>query len=441
MSLFLVYVILMPSAGRYDTGSISRPTSVDAGDYGLLGLRTWLDKAGIRTLSLKSRYNKLSDDTRLPRRGNLLITSLPHGLPARTRELESLHAWLAEGNYALILSAQYDRPDWANLGMLRFASADTDDVLEEFGFEFRYPKQEKQEDQAAAKPETEAAQNPAPSQESPGFFSRLLQEDPARKRLIPQRAPTMLLPQLRHSRTRAVTAVETTSYGFNGPPLTTAEDSLAMALGLLKNRETGDAVFWEATVGKGGFWLSAYPDLFGNLTLGRADNSKLLANLLAFGLQPDGSVVFDDFHFGISDLYDPQAFFADKRLHHTLLFILGFWILYLLGYSNRLGPPAAVARAPRASDFVETLGGLFARRLSALAVARGLIRQFYNEVRALYRLPENGQPVWDRLASRHARADNDLEQLRAMAEGCERGRAPKLHHLISTLQRIRKEPR
>jgi hypothetical protein len=448
LSLLLVYVLLTPREIDHGTERISRPTSVDAGDYGLLGLKTWLEKSGVPTLSWMSRYERLRADASLPAHGNLLITSLPHGVPARARELRELYQWLYAGNHILFLAAEYDSPDWSPLSFMRFSSVDTDEVLRQFGFEFRYPETAEND---AAKKEADTEENAEPSEqaeESPGFFRGMLEGDLVEVKAVLPREQLALIPILDHPRLRAVKSVETKIFDTGNlrlkrenPPLAAAENSYALALGLLRHPETGEAVFWEAPLGKGAVWLSAYPDLFGNLTLGMADNSKLLANLLTFALKPGGYVLFDDFHFGISRLYDPQAFFADKRLHYTLLFIVGFWIVYLLGYTNRLGPPARPAHVPKASDFVEVVAGLCARRLSATAVTRGLTAHFFNEVRALYHMPENGQPLWELLEARFAFAGKDLDLLRVMVANCDRGRPPKLQDLISVLQKLRKQLR
>jgi hypothetical protein len=450
LSLLAVYVLLTPRGTNYGTEQISLPTSVDAGDHGLLGLKTWLERAGIRSLSWRSRYERLWEDPRLPAQGNLLITSLPHGVPARARELRSLNQWLYAGNHILFLVAEYDAPDWAPLSLMQFSSMDTGEVLREFGFEFRYPEKDDDKKEAEAKAEVERKDTETAEQEekSSGFFRGLLEEDFAATKAVLPRESTALAPLLDHPRLRAVKTVETKIFATGtlgpareNPPLTAAEDSHALALGLLQHHETGEAVFWEAPLGNGAIWLSAYPDLFGNLTLGMADNSRLLANLLTFALESEGYVLFDDFHFGISELYDPKAFFADNRLHYTLFFILGFWTVYLLGYTNRLRPPVKPLHTPKASDFVEVVAGLYARRLSVTAVTRGLTAHFFNEVRALYHMPENGEPLWGLLEARFAFASKNLDLLRVMVANCERGRPPKLQDLISVLQKLRKELR
>ncbi len=455
LSLLLVYVLLTPRGAHNGLEQISRPASVDAGDYGLLGLKTWLEKAGIRSLSWRSRYERLREDARLPAQGNVLITSLPHGVPARTRELRSLQEWLYAGNHILFLAAEYDAPAWAPLGFMQFSSMDTDEVLKQFGFEFSHPEEkEKDETDGGAKDadtdvEKHAGKHAETQEEkSPGFFRGLLEQDLAGVKGVLPREPLSLIPVLDHPRLRAVKSVETRVFETRAlrlerknPPLTATKGSYVLALALLQHPETGEAVFWEAPLGKGAVWLSAYPDMFGNLTLGMGDNSKFLANVLTFALEPDGYVLFDDFHFGISELYDPQAFFADNRLHYTLFFIFGFWIVYLLGYTNRLRPPVKPSHPPKASDFVEVVAGLCARRLSPTAVTRGLTGHFFNEVRALYHMPENGQPLWDLLEARFAFANKNLELLRVMVANCDRGRPPKLQDLISVLQKLRKELR
>jgi hypothetical protein len=193
-------------------------------------------------------------------------------------------------------------------------------------------------------------------------------------------------------------------------------------------------------VGSGRLWVSRYPGLFGNAALGEADNARLLANVLGSALGPDGVVLFDDMHQGLSDLYDPQAFFADPRLHNTLLFIFGFWMLYVIGYSNRLGPPAPSQPAvSRQADLVRAVGGLFARRLRPHTVAERLYVHFFDEIRGRRGLPTNGQPVWQMLRLSPRLDRERLEQLMRMYERTRSGHAPDLMMLSEQLRLARKD--
>lgn len=423
--LFIVVVLLMPPATH--TLPASKPLSTDRGDFGLMGLKRWLEHNGIETVSLRRRYTALAD---IAGAGpSLLITSLPHGVPARSRELQALQEWVESGNTVLLLTSARDMPEWRWMGKVRFGAADTPRVLRRFGFEFDHPDDGDAEetgnagnDAGAEKPDEGASLKKALAAAVEG----------------PKRHELSLRPRLDHPRVRGVREVTTRSL-FEQPGevrLSGLEES-NLALALLEHRDSGQPVFWEAPLGRGLVWVSAYPDLFGNITLGEADNARFLTGLLRAGLGESGRVVFDDFHFGLSDLYDPAAFFADRRLHATLLFILAFWFAYVLGRTNRLAPPRTRRPAPRESDFVEALAGLCARRLKRRAVAAGLAAHFFNELRRRHRRPENGRPAWE-LLDRHAAVPaDDLREFRRLVEAAESGGAVRLNRFTRLMNNIR----
>ena len=42
-------------------------------------------------------------------------------------------------------------------------------------------------------------------------------------------------------------------------------------------------------------------------------------------------MIIDDAHQGLVSFYDPDKFFGDSRLHRTLLWLLGLWLVFVLG--------------------------------------------------------------------------------------------------------------
>jgi hypothetical protein len=195
---------------------------------------------------------------------------------------------------------------------------------------------------------------------------------------------------------------------------------------------------WEFRAGAGGGWISSHPDLFGNVTLGLADNARLFANLAASALGEDGHIIFDDMHFGVSDLYDPDNFFRDPRLHNTLLFLGLFWLLYLFGYSNRLAPPAQRDVPPRASEFVEAMAGFFARRLNTSAVGRGILEHFYSDMRGRYRVSDPHTPVWELLRNTSTVRKGDIQILEQLAHHIGNHSKINLIRLTRIIDRIKR---
>jgi hypothetical protein len=157
---------------------------------------------------------------------------------------------------------------------------------------------------------------------------------------------------------------------------------------------------------------------------------------VASSLGPDGWVIFDDMHQGLTEVYDPSAFFGDARLRATLWFIVGFWLIYVAGHSNRIAPLVRRLERPRAVDFVRAVGGLFARRLSGREVALGLLRHFFAELRGA-RAGADGID-WELLARYPRVPRSRIDELRGLHSGLAQGRAPDLVRLNNLINNIRK---
>jgi hypothetical protein len=364
-ALYVAITLLTPPAPP-DFNKPTHPLTNEAGDNGLLGLKTWLEQGGVPIFSLRRRYDVLAREAQLAATGNLLIVALPQLNPTRESELEALKAWLEKGNNALILVEGN-----------RESANESDVFLWGLGYSLVID----------GGVDNEAAQKAA--------------------------RESVTLQATGHPVLVGVSDVEIDQpIGDLDWRLEELED-VGPSLMLLRHVRGKAPAFWETSRNKSRIWISAYRDLFSNRMLGKQDNARLIANLISASLGAGGKVIFDDMHQGLSDLYDPEAFFKDARLHNTLWFLLGFWLLYLLGHTNRIAPPATGRTPPRAADFIHTVGGFFARRLTQRAAARALYRHFFNEIRARCGLPLNGQPVWERLASYPRVDQNNLRTLRA----------------------------
>jgi hypothetical protein len=215
-----------------------------------------------------------------------------------------------------------------------------------------------------------------------------------------------------------------------------SKEKFRTSLVLLEDPLTRSPAFWQVRIGEGSGWISGYADLFGNAALGAGDNARLLANIVAGSLGADGWVIFDDMHQGLTEVYDPSAFFSDARLHATLWFIVGFWLIYIVGRSNRVAPLIRPPELPRAVDFVRAVGGLFARRLAGREVALGLLRHFFAEVRGA---GAGADAIdWELLARYPRVPRNRIDELRAMHAGLAQGRTPDLVRLNNLINSIRK---
>ncbi len=433
-ALVIVVALLVPTAPP--TTPVSLPTSIDAGRYGLLGLKRWLDYNHIANHSLQTRYDGLFADAQITDRGNLLILFTPTTVAARAQELDFLLYWLAQGNDALVLNAVSDVPPWA----MTSGMSSSPDVLEQLGFRLL----------AVATENTQASGTTDATHENREFeqenvdatsvsmgdrlralsakFAMLERQEAA---LTPALHPYPLVKDINHLGVHLLPALQT-------PLELGGVDAARSALVVLHDTERR-AALWETRVGAGRLWISRFADLFGNVTLGKQDNAAFLANLIAYSLQPGGQVIFDDMHFGVSSLYDPQAFFGDSRLHHTLWFILGFWLLYVVGHGSRFAPQLTPPPEVRGVDFSYAVGDYFARALDKRGAALALFQHFFNDVRAHGNMPLSGEPVWEELRQHPRVSMQSVTALQDMYQGLNRRKYCNLIKLRNQLLTVRRQ--
>ena len=412
LALYLLVALLMPRQPA--SGNVSLPTSVDAGTDGFLGLKRWLDKAGVPALSLRERYTRLAELKNAAERGNLLIVSLPQAGPGRVQELADLRRWLNAGNDILVLAAVNDWPEW----LRQVPGGDISGFTESLGFRFTV--------------------QPSASEETPKPKRQELKE--ALKQVRDGLKPTeqIAIPADPHPLLTGVREI-----GLQARPM--GDPRVLEGLGprytdnLLKDRETGTPVLWRLRIGAGNAWVFSHAGVFGNASLGERDHARLLANLLGLALRDKGAVIFDDMHQGLSALYDPSAFFRDPRLHHTLWFALGLWLLWVMGHGNRLGPVMQRTRPVAAVDLVRAVGGFFARRLNERGAAQRLLQQFLAEVCAQLGWPRDPRNAWTRLAEQPGLDARALAGVRAQQERLRAGLSPDLPALCNDLAQLRKD--
>jgi len=424
LSVLVVVMLIMPPTDP-SKARVSKPTSTDRGEFGLKGLKTWADANQIPTLSLRKRFDAFVDEQTTSPTGNLLITSLPHKDKRNDDEFDALSQWLEDGNFILVMAAHDDRPDWAFINQGSFYG------LEEVGMDFEeFEPESEYIDESAV-----TTDNESDDKENKLDIAETIRE---MRELTKERESISFKSANPHPLLRNVDRVETT-YHDRWPVENTILKGMEenrFALPLLQQEGEKENVFWEVRQGKGGAWVSSYPDLFGNVTLGKADNARLFANIVNVALGDNGTIIFEDFRFGLSELYNPDAFFADRRLHYTLFFLGALWIVYALGRTNRLAPVVEQERKTQAADFVGAMAGLHARRSDRRSIRQGLLKQFFNRVRQRYNLPRNGEQVWDLLNQHAGVANGDVSRLRKLAEKTGRFSHRELQKLSSRIQHM-----
>lgn len=318
----------------------SWPTSADRGPNGYAALHDWLDATNIGVETLRDAI----DDESLafvPGR-RLLITTLPHRRAMTSEERRRLRAWVGDGNTLLVMAALNDSPDWiarvntstflddvSNLTRVRF-----EPVFDEAGDEVLV---------GGTGNETSIVLN--------GFDAH---------------------PLLGHGDTFEGVSDDVTGVWE------ALRDPLHLRIPVASEAQHGPNAILHLPSGNGQIFVVALGSMLTNRAIGRADNRHFIASLVRHHV--DGGVIFDDFHQGLSTIYDPAALFRDPRLYVSILFVLAAWFVYMVGTWNRLAPAREEATEPGQLDFVQAVGGFLARKLDPVESGRMMFATRFAEI-------------------------------------------------------------
>jgi hypothetical protein len=414
LGALLLFASLFLRGEQIEHQHATPPTSVERGANGLRGALSWLTGEGIRTASLRERFDSLAARGDLPAAGNLLIVTTPVVTPLRPSEVSALNRWVGSGNTLLVLAALSDRPDWALAGSAR---ADLNLLT---GLEVV----------SRAPPAYRAGVRPgaARSARRRGVLGLLPLAEPLRSTLVANRTHPYL--------SGVSAAVALSDYPPEAWEVKIPRSGFVLSLA--HQRELGEGVLWLRPVGAGRVLVSAFGSLFTNRALGLADNARLLANIVSASLAPGGVVLFDDEHQGLAAAYDPAKFYRDRRLYATLGVVTAVWLAWVLG-ATRLRLPASRTPAPREAELVRATGIFLARVLRPAAAARRMFELFFLRLRPRARrtAPEEGLP-WQWLEQHPRLRLADVRQLRAWyADAYADRRVPltRLHNLLTRTER------
>jgi len=419
----LFYAFFIGDAGRDDENAPSRPLSTESRPNGYRGLADWLAAGDIRTESLRHRYDWLpSAANGLPRTGNVLIVSLPTARDVRNRETSDLTDWVRQGNTLVIVAGLFDTPEWGVEG---------GDILGDLKrmtlLDFKvYEPEDKNDDSGDSDGPGESDGSASPASEAAANLARLL--SPKAERMSPRGA---------HPLTAGVEAVSALSEYWSYKFTVSSPDEGAV-LELMDDVGTGLPALWAGPLGSGTIVISAYGSIFTNKLLGHADNARLMSNLIAWRLAPQGVVLFDDMHQGASSFYDPEAFFDDSRLHATFWWIIGLWFVWaVLATKLRVVQPALGPL--REVGFIRAIGNFFARTVPVVAVGERLCAHLFNDIRQRLGWPQNGEPVWDWLRSLTAVPASEVMALERMHSRLAAGHKVDLSRLQNLILSVRKQ--
>jgi hypothetical protein len=427
LALFYVLFLHRPSQPQEQ---VTRPITTEKGPNGYLALMRWFEAIGVQPVSLRERFQALGELEGAPATGNLLISTAPHRYPMRDSEAAPLRDWISAGNTLLVVAGLSDTPEWS---MGEGLDADFMKHMEAMtGLRF---VQADDETPAAADEETTQAAAETESADKPETANPVPLANPFQKLDEPLRFS--MAPNGEHPLLRGVKRVDALSEYATAKWRVSTSTMSDLVLELASDPQTGEPVLWLARYGDGQILVSAYGSVFVNKLLGEQDNARLLANIVRWSLGPRGRVVIDDAHQGLVAFYDPEKFFGDRRLHASLWWLLGLWLVFVLG-SQRLRALDSRWQPIDITSFVRASGGFLARVLQPATAAQQLFTNFFNDLRRRTGQPVNGAPLWDWLASRSSVAASDLQQLRDLHQRAQRGRRidlPKLQNLLIHVRR------
>ena len=419
LSFFLLVSLMTPQS---EQRPVSRPTTEDEGKHGLKAVYSWLVENEVNTMSLRRPLTRI-DEMDLPASGNLMILSLPLDREALDSEWAALNRWVSGGNTVLVLAGMYHIPQWNEGAEWARESMIIEAVeyltAEEFTLQYDDPDDSETEFDLAAVQDAIQAFKPAHYQLYPAVEHTLFDD----------------VYELESWHTPGVYQYRNESEDSQSAYWSVDSASSRLALRLLYGDSLHHTAMWLLPLGNGWVYLSAFTDIVSNSVLKQQDNARWFHNLLAYTVANNGYVIFDDYHFGLSDLYDPEAFFADRRLHNTLLFIGAFWLIYALGRSPRLAPVKKQATKPASSDFIEAMAGFFTRRVKPRAIAKELAERLLEDISHHTQL--QGELLWVWLQDHPDVAQQDLRRLqRACAYAPGKARLIQLTRSIHRIHRV-----
>jgi hypothetical protein len=414
-ALVLFYALFVPKPAA-DADAIALPVSTEGRDAGYQGIWRWLKGQGIPVVSFRGRYGSLARQE-LPASGNLMIATLPQKVPAREDEAMKLDEWLAQGNTLLVMAALDDTPAWAAR-----ATADFLNTLKRLtGLSFREIKQT---------PPDAAANETSRTSRSLRQAVQLL--------LAPERGS--IVARGSHPLLDGVTSIATLSeYPASRWTAHSPDGSLVLELGERADRAAGsvaaEPALWLRRYGQGQIIVLAFASPISNALIGDEGNARLFANIVTWSLGAQGAVLFDDSHQGLVDYYDAKAFFADPRLHRTLLWLGLLWLLFVLGW-QRLRPHGDGWKPLDVTNLIHVTGGFLASRVAPNLIGQRLCGNFFNRIRQRLALPQNGEPVWDWLHTQASIPAAELERLHQLHARTLTGQRVNLVALQNCLARI-----
>jgi hypothetical protein len=402
-ALALFWILLFPKPQGAPTAP--HPLATGSDGEGYLAASRWLAVTGVPTVSLHKRFDQLTDrSVGTQRSGNLLIITLPFAVVLESREIPALTEWIARGNTVLVLAGLDDTPLW---------SATSDDFIPDL------------KRITAIDYNVVQSNGTDPVSRAKAGLVNVLTPGGRATELHPS-GQMGLLSGVRHLAT--LTPLPSQQWRVKAMD---ADPVLELA----RRADTADPVLWVKSSGEGALIVSAYASLFTNAVIGKADNARLLSNLVAWSLQPGGRVIFDDAHQGAMDEYNAAKFFKDPRLHATLLWLLALWLAWVVA-AQPLRAAASHAATLDEGAMLRATARFFASVLRPVASAQWLLDEFFDRLRRRHGLLNSAGPPWDWLDSHASIGRGMLDELRDLYARTQAGQRVSLVRLQQILSQI-----
>jgi len=402
-ALALFWLLLFPKPEG--PSRAPRPMATGADDEGYVAASRWLKAAGVTTRELHKRFDQTGDGS-LGRSGsgNLLITTLPYGVNTGPGEYPALEQWIEQGNVMLILAALDDTPLWSALSS---------------NFAPEVQKLSRIEFTALTPPATGAGTA------DQGGVAAVLSLAGATVVLHPSGRIGLLDGVRQLATLTPLPSEQWRAKAMDATPV----------LELARRADSADPVLWLKSSGHGAIIVSAYASLFTNAVIGKADNARLFSNIVAWSVRQGGQVIIDDGHQGALDEYDAAQFFADPRLHHTLLWLVALWLAWVLAAQPLRASARHVANLDEGA-MLRVTARFFAGVLRPVASARWLMDEFFDRLRRRHGLQHSLSPPWDWLAARAGVSSGLLAELRDLYARTQAGNRVNLVRLQQILSQI-----
>jgi hypothetical protein len=453
IAVLLALGVLMPNNDQAQT---SMPSSQDRGEQGLAVIYHWLEARKFPVKSFRQRWYTLLADYQT---GHVLISHAPYRVQnvqsgawsnasngyLDAREKRGLLRWVAAGNTVVFA---IDALDAAGQTQEARSSSRSDiplfDVLDGVGFALNGSATESdqitEESIAAASSATiDASVDPAKLR--PQALHRLQFRENATSSW--QNLESMAWEaQAKH--TLALQAV--TDYCQSDDFATDLDTNEASAadcpsplvskpLAILQSARDESAAGWYLPFGRGGFVVLGYGSVWRNPNINALGSAAFAENLLSQHLKPGGKVLFDDYRYGLSDLYDPQALKRDPRLYKSLALAALLWLIYALARHRRLLPAKLRSKKLSAAGFATRIAELYARHLSPKEQTTAIMDDFYAQAaRHLGLDARNPTLIWTRL---HAHAHMDATDISALQMASAKAEPEQVNRLcVKLLSRL-----